>query len=108
MMESLLRNARREALFVAVVWFAALVWTVGYCWLTAYPHAQDDWLVRIGLARAAAPGLDRPGATRLLFGVPDWVALGILAPGLACTVVTFFAGLVGVPDDDLGVEEPNP
>jgi len=95
----LLKNALREAWIVAGVWLLALLWTVGYCWLRGYRHAQDCWLVGLGLARAPNEEI------RTLLGFPDWVLVGIMIPWLLCGVFTAWFSLYGIADDDLGEEQ---
>lgn len=97
--EQLYRNSRREAIIVGVVWFLATAWTVGYCYLHGYQHDEGSWVVQQGWAAAR----DSENF-RQFFGVPDWVAIGIVLPWLLCTTVTVaFCALV-MKDDDLGVE----
>src|SRR5262245_51196876 len=84
----LLRNARREAWIVVVVWALALVWTVGYCYIHGYEHDPQ----------APAP----PPAQ--ILGFPDWVTCGIMIPWLLCTLFTVGFGLFGMSDDDVGRE----
>jgi hypothetical protein len=93
------RNARREAIFVIVLWFLAFFWTLGYCYLFGYRHAPDAWVVRIGLAE---PASNAP--PEIVLGLPSWVTYGILAPWLICSVITVLFGLFFMTDDDLGVE----
>jgi hypothetical protein len=83
----LLRNARREAIIIGLVWLAATV----YCCASSY-----------------VMGYDRPGHplgvddVRPIFGVPRWVFWSYLVPWAICGVFTFwFAGFYMV-DDDLG------
>jgi hypothetical protein len=93
------RHARREAVFVLIVWALALVWTVGYCYLRGYQHAPDSWVVRAGLAAERTPDNFRTVA-----GLPDWVAVGIVLPWLICTAITIAFCLFFMTDDDLGTE----
>jgi hypothetical protein len=81
----LFRNARREALTVAVVWLLALLWTVGYCGLRAYDRPADDLTA--------------------VLGFPDWVFWGIVVPWALCTAFTVWFCARGVADDDLGAEQ---
>lgn len=82
---TVLRNARREALFVAAVWIACCVYTCGYAALFAY--RKDPML-------------------HLVLGMPAWVFYGIVTPWVVCTVVTCFYALWGIQDEDLGEEAP--
>jgi hypothetical protein len=81
----LFRNARREAVTVAVVWLLALLWTVGYCARHAYGRAADD----LGT----------------VLGFPDWAFWGIFVPWALCTSFTVVYCLWGVADDDLGADQ---
>lgn len=81
--DPVVRSARREALAALAVWLAAMSYTVGYCYL--YGFRRD------------------PSTIRLIWGVPDWVLWGVVAPWSTCTLL---AGLFTwfMPDDDLGPE----
>lgn len=95
----LFKNARREALIVAVVWFLTLVWTVGYCFLFGYQHHPDSWVVQAGLAQPRqGDQLSQIG------GFPGWVFWGIIVPWMLCSLFTILFGMYGMSDDDLGVE----
>lgn len=83
---SVLRSARREALFVVVVWVGACAYTVGYAALFAY--------------RTGEP-------LQLLFGIPTWIVWGVIAPWLAVTLITCWYAFHGMKDQDLD-EVPQP
>lgn len=85
--DSVLKSARREAVVVLTVWAAALVYTVGVCY-------------RLGYGRAAE-------SLRFVYGFPDWVFWGIVAPWLACLAITAWFALRFMTDDDLGEDEPD-
>src|SRR5262245_57471300 len=95
----LYRHARREAVVVIVVWALALTWSFGYCYLRGYRHDEQSWVVQQGLARPR--GADE---FRQIAGLPEWVAIGIIAPWLACSAFTIGFGLFGIRDDELGAE----
>jgi hypothetical protein len=85
--DPVLRNARREAIIIGLVWLAATV----YCCVFSYVF-----------------GYDRPGHplgrndVRPILGIPWWAFWGYLVPWGVCAVFTFwFAGWY-VADDDLG------
>lgn len=94
----LLENARREAILVLVTTAVALVWTVGYCYLRGYEHPPDSWLVQAGLATPRTPD-----NFQHLWGLPDWILIGILLPWLLCSAFTI-GFCLGMKDDDLGAE----
>jgi len=87
--DPVLRSARREALVVFATWITALVYTVTYCYCYGYDRRFED--IKF---------------VRLFFGVsfPDWVFWGIVAPWLACFVISWWFSYVFVQDADLGKE----
>jgi hypothetical protein len=78
--DPILRSSAREAWFVVVVWIVACAYTVGYAWRFAY----------------------RTGDVNLIGGIPEWVVWGVIAPWLACTVLTVWFAFRGIQDEDLG------
>jgi hypothetical protein len=56
--------------------------TVGYCYLFGYGRDPRD--------------------VRLIYGVPDWVLYGVVAPWTACTLFAWWYTFGLVSDDDLG------
>lgn len=93
------RNALKEMRFVAGCWVLAFLWTVGFCYLHGYEHSHRAWVVQAGLAEQR-----HVGNFRHVLGLPDWIAYGIVAPWLVCSVVTVVYGLFFMKNDDLGVE----
>ncbi|MFN3651576.1 MAG: DUF997 family protein [Armatimonadota bacterium] len=79
----ILRSSRREALFTAAVWILACGWTVGYSAFAGYRADPNPQFVA---------------------GMPAWVAWGIVAPWVLCTVVTVWYAFFGIRDEDLGEE----
>ena len=80
----LLRHARREALIAFAAWLTAMSYTVGYCYVFGYGRDPHD--------------------VRLIFGVPDWVLYGVVAPWTACTLFAWCFTFALVSDDDLGAD----
>lgn len=87
--DPVLRNARREGLIIAAIWFSAMV----YCCLYSYIF-----------------GYERPGRTlgvedlNPVLGIPGWFAFGVMLPWVVCGVLTLiFAGFF-MAEDDLGVD----
>jgi hypothetical protein len=78
------RTARREACASLAVWLAAMSYTLAYCYFFGY---QRD-----------------PAALKLIWGVPDWVLYGVVAPWTACTIVSGIFAFAFVADVDLGEE----
>jgi hypothetical protein len=95
----LFRHAKREAWWAGWIWLLSLIWTVAACYLLGYQHAADDWVVRTGLASVRG-GDD----LRLIFGLPDWVVIGILGPWMICTLITLGFAQFVMRDDELGEE----
>jgi hypothetical protein len=95
----LIRNARREALLVLVVWAVALAWTVGVSFLLGYQHGPQSPIVQEGVVS------DRtPENFHQILGLPDWVFAGVVLPWAVSSVVTFVFCWRGIADDDLGAE----
>ncbi len=85
--DPVIRNARREAIIIGLVWAACTL----YCCLYSY------WA-----------GYERPGRVltradvRPILGIPSWAFWGYVAPWAACAAFTvWFAGFF-MADDDLG------
>jgi hypothetical protein len=82
--DPVLRSSRREALLVFLVWALALTYTVTYCYRNGY---------------------DRDPATLCyIWGFPDWVFWGILAPWFGCLLFSYLFGYFIMKDADLGTE----
>lgn len=82
--DPLVASSKREALFAAALWLAAVVYTVGYCAWRGYDRTAED--------------------LTFVFGIPDWVFWGIVAPWTFCTVVSIWFALRVMRDDPLGDE----
>jgi hypothetical protein len=82
-----LKNSRREAIIIAVVWFASTTYCCTYCYLYGY--------IRDG--RPLGPRDVQP-----ILGMPSWMFWGVMVPWGICAIFTFwFAGFY-MSDDDLG------
>ena len=96
-----LKFARREAVFVLSLWLFTLLYTVGYCYLFGYvKHTPPPRVLgfTIDLSR-----FDRsPADLHLIFGVPDWMFWGVLAPWFVCWVLTTWFSFFFFKDEDLG------
>ncbi len=96
-----LQYARREALFVVVMLLVTLIYTLTYCYLFGYARhtpAPNLLGMQLDLSRfdRSAEGL------RLVYGMPEWVWLGIVVPWLVCWAVTVWFSLCFMKDEDLG------
>jgi hypothetical protein len=80
-------SARREALVVLAVWLAAMAYTVGYCY--SFGYGRD------------------PETLAFVFGFPDWIFLGIIAPWAVCVAFSWWFAFVFMADADLGEELPD-
>ena len=81
--QSLFRNAFREAIGVVLIWVGFCVWVVGSSAVLAYNVEPDDEL-------------------KLVVGFPAWVFWSVAAPWLVANVVTVWFALRVMKDDDLG------
>jgi fatty acid desaturase len=79
------RHARREAVFVAVLWCAAAVYTIAYCAAFGYGRSAQD--------------------LRFVFGIPDWVFWGIVTPWTVCLAIGCWFSWFYMTDEPLGADE---
>lgn len=85
--DPVLKNSRREAIIIGVVWLAATTYCCTYCYLYGY--------IRDG--RPLGPQDVHP-----VLGMPSWMFWGVMVPWGICALFTFwFAGFY-MTDDDLG------
>ncbi len=78
-------NSRREAIFIFCLWAACLVWCVPYCYINGYvPEDQE---------------------VAILWGLPQWIVLGILVPWLIANVIAILFCIFIFREDDLGSSE---
>lgn len=77
----LLKSARREAMAAMSIWFLATVYSVGYCSLYGYGRSAES--------------------LTFVFGFPDWVFWGLVAPWGICTIVATLFAFVFMTDEDL-------
>jgi hypothetical protein len=80
--DPLVRDARREALAVALVALAATVYAVGYCTFFGYGRAGEP--------------------LRFVLGFPAWVFWGIVAPWFVCVLICCGFSWWFARDADLG------
>ncbi len=85
--DPVVRNARREAIWIASAWILATAYCCAYSWWAGYSTSARP------LGRADV---------RPILGVPSWAFWGYLMPWLATAGFTaWFAGF-RMTDDDLG------
>ena len=82
--DPVLSSARREALAVLITWLAALTYTITYCYRYGYGRSVDD--------------------LKFVWGFPDWVFWGIVAPWSVCFVVAYWFSYAFMTDEDLGTD----
>ena len=82
--DPVVRTARREAWVGLAVWLAAMSYSLACCYFFGY---RRD-----------------PAALQLIYGVPEWVLWGIVAPWTVCTIIAGLFAFVFVADVDLGEE----
>lgn len=83
----ILQSTWRDARLVIAVWLASCFWCVG--WAAAFAYRPD-------------------AGSHLIAGIPSWVVWGVLAPWVACTLITVWYALCGMEDVDLGEDQPLP
>lgn len=82
--DPVVRTARREAWVGLSVWLAAMSYSLACCYFFGY---RRD-----------------PATLQLIYGVPEWVLWGVVAPWTVCTIVAALFAFVFVADVDLGEE----
>jgi len=82
--DPLIRNARREALVVALVAVLATAYSVGYCTLFGYGRVGEP--------------------VRFVLGFPAWVFWGIVVPWGVCVLIAGWFSWWFMSDDELGAE----
>ena len=87
--DPVLKNARREAIVIIVVWALATTYCCVYCYFFGY--------IRPGHPLG-------PKDVKPISGVPSWFFWGVLAPWAVCAVFTFWYAGFRMADDDLGVD----
>ncbi|HMC67096.1 MAG TPA: DUF997 family protein [Gemmataceae bacterium] len=83
--DPVLRSSRREAIVVLLMWLGALAYTVTYCYLFGYNRSFES--------------------LKFVWGFPDWVFWGIIAPWSVCLVLSYLFATFFMRDEDLG-EDP--
>ena len=87
MTDPVVRNARREAILIGLLWLASTLYCCFYSWAFGYSTPAHP------LGKADV---------RPILGVPSWAFWGYLVPWGICAVITvWFAGF-SMTDDDLG------
>lgn len=86
--DPLVRSTRREAIVTAVIFTTALTYTVGYCATYGYGRSLES--------------------LTFIFGLPDWVFWGILAPWGVCTLLSCGLSVMFMRDEVLEPAEPPP
>ncbi len=83
--DPVLVSGRREALAVLVIWLAAMSYTVTYCSMNGYGRSVED--------------------LTFLFGFPDWVFWGVVAPWITCLMISWGFSYFFMKDADLGADQ---
>jgi hypothetical protein len=87
--DPVLRNTRREAIIIGLVWFAATLYCCFYSYFFGY--------IREGHPLG-------PADLKPILGMPSWFFWGILIPWGLCGVFTFWLAGFFMADDDLGAD----
>lgn len=82
-----LRNARREAVIIALIWLGA----TAYCCISSYFN---------GYIRPGNPL--GPDDVRPVLGMPSWFFWGVIAPWGVCGLITIWFAGFHMAEDDLG------
>lgn len=85
--DSVLKNSRREAIIIGVVWVVSTIYCCAYSYWAGYERPGQ----KLG-----------PDDVHPIFGMPSWIFWGVIVPWVACSIFIFwFAGFY-MSDDDLG------
>ena len=102
-----LRNSRREAAFIILLWLACLLYSVTYCYLYGYVSHKpqpDATGPSIGSLFGELAQLDRDPSTistPLGLGIPDWVLFGVALPWFICLLLCVWYCCFFFAEDDL-------
>lgn len=87
MTDPVVRNSRREAIIIGLVWLASTLFCCFYSWWFGYGSAEHPLTSQ---------------DVRPIWGIPSWAFWGYIVPWVVCALFTiWFAGFYMV-DDDLG------
>ena len=84
--DPIVRSSRREAVLFLLLWAGTVLYTVGYSYIHGYDRKLD----------ASLDGMT------FVFGWPDWVFYGVVAPWLVCTAISVVFALFIMRDAPLG------
>ena len=84
--DPVLVSARREALIVFATWVIAMTYSLIYCYQFGYGRKGED--------------------LHYVYGIPDWVFWGIVAPWGACILFSWIFASVFMRDEELGEDPP--
>ena len=88
--DPLFTDSFREAGLILLMWACCFVWTLTVCLTFGYPDTVT------------------PETFPTVFGIPAWVAWGVVFPWLVADVVTIWFCLFRMKDGDLGSDETDP
>ena len=80
----------RESGWIIAMWVCCFVWTLTICLSYGYQETVD------------------PATFKTVYGIPAWVAYGIVLPWLIADIVTIWFCVFKMKDGDLGENEPEP
>lgn len=86
--DPVLRSARREMIVTFVIFLCALAYTITYSYRNGYNRD--------------------PQSLTFVFGFPDWIFYGVIAPWAVCIVLCWVVSTLFFRDEDLGVEREDP
>lgn len=84
--DPLVRSARREALWIFLIWCVAAAYCITYCGLYGYGDVEVTFTL----------------------GIPSWVLWGVFVPWGICTLLAITFTSCVITDDPLGDETENP
>lgn len=109
--DSLYKNALREAGIILFAWTVCLLYTVVYCYLYGYLSHEgtpESTGPDLGTLLGPLTSFNRDPAsltTPLGLAIPDWIFYGVVLPWVVCMAFSVWFCLFCFKEDDLGSDE---
>ena len=87
--DPVLRNSRREAGAILLIWILATIACCGISGMLGFQPTSGD---------------SAPAPIPMLWGMPRWFALGVMIPWVFCFLAIWWIAGLFMAEDDLGVD----
>lgn len=85
--DPVVNSSFREAIVVVSIWLIAMTWTITVCYRMGYNRPVEE--------------------LKFVYGFPDWIFWGIVAPWCVCTVISCLFSALLFRDGHLGEDVEN-